>query len=75
MLTSITKAVINLNWLYGYGDVLGVVMDEDWKAGTVTVKRTSCKPETRRFRFDSATNTVHFANHQRKIRPLSLNEG
>lgn len=60
MLTKITETIVRLNANYGYGDVLGILMDTDWKAGTVTVKRTSCQPETRRFRFDLARNTVHF---------------
>lgn len=67
MLTAIINTIQALNWNYGRGDLLGVVMDQDWKGGTVTRKRTSCEPETRRFRFNLATNTVYFARHQAKI--------
>lgn len=65
MLENIIHTIKQLNWEYGYGDVLGVVMDEDWKGGTVTVKRYSCEPNTRRLRFDPATHTVYFAGHQK----------
>lgn len=70
MLTSILAALVRINDNYGYGDIQGVLMDEDWKGGTVTVKRHSCHPETRRFRFNLATNTVYFARHQRNIRRM-----
>jgi len=65
MLVAITKTITTMNWVYGYGDVLGVVMDSDWKGGTVTIRRTSCNPETRRFRFDIETSVIHFAGRKR----------
>jgi hypothetical protein len=63
-LVSLTDRLIRMNDNYGYGDVLGVVVDEDFKGGEITVKRTSCRPETRRFRINLATNTVYFAGRQ-----------
>ena len=68
MLSAIIETIQTLNWEYGRGDLLGVVMDEDWKGGVVTRKRTSCEPETRRFRFHLDTKIVHFAGHQKKIK-------
>jgi hypothetical protein len=67
MLPEITQAIIRINNNYGYGDVLGVVMSPDWNTGVVTIKRTSCHPETRKFRFNNATKTVYFAKHQSRI--------
>jgi hypothetical protein len=67
MLPAIIQAVININNSYGYGDVLGVVMAKDWTTGVVTIKRTSSLPETRKLRFNIATNTVFFAKHQSRI--------
>ena len=67
MLPAIIQAVININNSFGYGDVLGIVMAEDWKSGVVTIKRTSCQPETRKLRLNLATKTVFFAKHQSRI--------
>jgi len=67
MLTAIINTIQMMNWNYGRGDLLGVVMDQDWKGGTVTRKRTSCEPETARFKFNLATKTVYFARHQSKV--------
>ena len=67
MLEAITRTLISLNAVYGRGDVLGVVMESDWKSGSLTFKIICGQPETRRFRFDLAKNTVFFAGHQKKI--------
>ena len=64
MLAKITERLIRMNSNYGVGDMLGVVMDEDWKGGTVHRKRTSCQVETRRFRFALGKNTLFFCGRQ-----------
>ena len=68
MIAAIITKIQILNWTYGYGDVLGVVMDEDWTGGTVTIKRTSCEPETRRFKFNLATHMIRFAGRRLKVK-------
>lgn len=68
MLTAIINTIQMMNWNYGRGDLLGVVMDQDWKGGTITRKCTSCEPETTRFKFNLATHTVYFARHQSKVK-------
>lgn len=67
MLEEITKTIKTINCIHGYGHLLGVVMDPDWKGGTATVQRTSCLPETRRFQFDLAKGTIRFAGRLRSI--------
>ena len=62
MFQFVAATIVRLNNLYGYGDVIGVVLNEQSTGGTVIVKRTSCQPETRKFRLKE--NVVHFARHQ-----------
>lgn len=67
MLPEISAAVIRLNDRYGRGDVIGVVIDDDHQGGIVTRKPKYCDSETRRFRINLKTNTVHYAGHQSKF--------
>ena len=66
-LQSITATLEMLNDRCGRGDVLGVVLDADYRGGAVVRKRTSCEPETRRFRYCLETRTVFFERHQMKL--------
>lgn len=67
MLPEISAAVIRLNDRYGRGDVIGVVIDDDQQGGIVTRKPKYCASETRRFRLNWTTHTVHYAGHQNKF--------
>lgn len=74
MLEKIAKTIKMINWNHGYGELLGVVMDSDWKGGIATIKRTNCLPETRRFQFDLEKGTVRFAGRQRSIHKVVVIE-
>jgi hypothetical protein len=67
LIEEITRTIKTINDVHGYGNLLGVVMDSDWKGGTATVQRVRCLPETRRFQFYLATGTVRFAGRLRSI--------
>lgn len=65
MLQTIVGCLTTINNNHGRGDVIGVVMDENYKGGTVTLKLANAGTETRRFGFNCSSNTVYYLAHQR----------
>ena len=68
MLANIVKELHHINQIYGWGRVDRVLMNETWTGGTVTIRSVNSE-DTRSFRFDNATKTVYYLNHQAKINP------
>ena len=67
MFACIVATLVILNNNYGRGDIVGVVMNDDYNGGIVTRKLAKLGTEPRRFRFNCATNTVYYAGHQAQI--------
>lgn len=67
MFEAIVSVLVRLNDRYGAGDVVGVSMRDDFKGGTMFIRRHGCLREAKGFHVDLAKNTVRVGKHQKRF--------